>query len=207
MTEKNDRIRMSWEKKVSMSEIAQFYEDKLRELDAKNTVLEERQKSMETRMDELGVKLETTFHAYFTSRKGVSQLVDEAILGTVDPLIKATRDAVNFMQEDLKAVISVQWNLTLTLFSILFQANEELRKEALTWLDVMEKKGLTKLTQSARFHELHENIHRQTFVKTSKIAIDGIRQYLRTGERTEMEMENILMAEMNKLLKNSDRGR
>jgi hypothetical protein len=47
MTEKNDRIRMSWDKKVSLREIAQFYEEKLRDLDAKQqsmfSVLENRQ--------------------------------------------------------------------------------------------------------------------------------------------------------------------
>lgn len=32
-----DEIKMSWEKKVSMREIAQFYEDKLRDLDAKQS--------------------------------------------------------------------------------------------------------------------------------------------------------------------------
>ena len=39
MTEKNDRIRMSWDKKVSLREIAQFYEEKLRDLDAKQQAM------------------------------------------------------------------------------------------------------------------------------------------------------------------------
>jgi len=36
---RKDELRMSWNKKVSMREIAQFYEDKLRELDAKQNKL------------------------------------------------------------------------------------------------------------------------------------------------------------------------
>ena len=39
--ERKDEIKMSWEKKVSMREIAQFYEDKLRELDGKYQFLTE----------------------------------------------------------------------------------------------------------------------------------------------------------------------
>lgn len=39
--ERKDEIKMSWEKKVSMREIAQFYEDKLRELDGKYQILTE----------------------------------------------------------------------------------------------------------------------------------------------------------------------
>ena len=38
---KKDELRMSWNKKISLREIAQFYEDKLRELDAKQTKLME----------------------------------------------------------------------------------------------------------------------------------------------------------------------
>jgi len=38
---RKDELRMSWNKKVSMREIAQFYEDRLRELDAKQTKLME----------------------------------------------------------------------------------------------------------------------------------------------------------------------
>jgi len=36
---RKDELRMSWNKKVSLREITQFYEDKLRELDAKQTKL------------------------------------------------------------------------------------------------------------------------------------------------------------------------
>jgi len=49
-----DELRMSWNKKVSLREIAQFYEDKLRELDAKQTVMMEeiskKEANIETRM-------------------------------------------------------------------------------------------------------------------------------------------------------------
>jgi len=38
---RKDELRMSWNKKVSLREITQFYEDKLRELDAKQTKLME----------------------------------------------------------------------------------------------------------------------------------------------------------------------
>jgi len=54
---RRDELKMSWNKKVSMREIAQFYEDKLRELDAKQTVLMEeidrKQESIDIKMKEI----------------------------------------------------------------------------------------------------------------------------------------------------------
>jgi len=54
---RKDELKMSWNKKVSLREIAQFYEDRLRELDAKQNNLinqiDDRLKSLESKIDSL----------------------------------------------------------------------------------------------------------------------------------------------------------
>jgi len=54
---RKDELRMSWNKKVSMREIAQFYEDRLRELDAKQNKLinqiDAKLESLESKIDSL----------------------------------------------------------------------------------------------------------------------------------------------------------
>jgi len=59
---RKDQLRMSWNKKVSMREIAQFYEDKLRELDARQTKLMEdvnrKEAELESRMQILENSIE-----------------------------------------------------------------------------------------------------------------------------------------------------
>jgi len=59
---RKDELKMSWNKKVSLREIAQFYEDRLRELDAKQMGLMEeirkREVNIETRMKTIENSLE-----------------------------------------------------------------------------------------------------------------------------------------------------
>ena len=53
----NDQIMMSWNKKVSLKEIAQFYEDKLRELDGKYQKLNEDHVRMVSELQNMNILL------------------------------------------------------------------------------------------------------------------------------------------------------
>ena len=62
--ERADELKISWEKKISMREIAQFYEDKIRELDGKTQRLTEQTKTLSEKsqkmMDEMTTKVDKT---------------------------------------------------------------------------------------------------------------------------------------------------
>ena len=46
-----DEVKLSWEKKISVREIAQFYEDKIRELDGKFQLLTEQSKALSENLE------------------------------------------------------------------------------------------------------------------------------------------------------------
>jgi len=79
---KKDELRMSWNKKVSMREIAQFYEDKLRELDAKQTKLMEDVNRKEA-------ELESKMHILENSIDGIKDFLQDAktIKGSMEQII------------------------------------------------------------------------------------------------------------------------
>jgi len=91
---RKDELRMSWNKKVSMREIAQFYEDKLRELSAKQTGLMEeinrKQTSIDTKMEELG-----------NSLRDIKNFIEE--LDNVKKYIEAKKDEITAQNGSIKA--------------------------------------------------------------------------------------------------------
>ena len=134
-----DEIRLSWEKKVSMREIAQFYEDKIREIQGKNdalnssltiqlekmALLEERIKGMESDLKkaESGLYLE----AHSLLRNVVGPEIDQLILNQ------------NRTQQIYEASSTAKWHVSLELFMYLFD-DEELRRRAIAWLKLLRDK-------------------------------------------------------------------
>jgi len=66
-----DEISMSWNKKVSLKEIAQFYENKLRELDAKQNMLEQ---EIENALQKIGQKTQELENSIENIKKFVDGL-------------------------------------------------------------------------------------------------------------------------------------
>jgi DNA-binding transcriptional MerR regulator len=66
-----DEISMSWNKKVSLKEIAQFYENKLRELDAKQNMLEQ---EIEKALQKIGQKTQELENSIENIKKFVDKL-------------------------------------------------------------------------------------------------------------------------------------
>jgi len=91
---RKDELRMSWNKKVSMREIAQFYEDKLRELSAKQTgMMEEinrKQASIDMKVEELE-----------NSLKDIKNFIEE--LENVKKYIEAKKDEITAQNGSINA--------------------------------------------------------------------------------------------------------
>jgi len=87
---RKDELKMSWNKKVSLREIAQFYEDRLRELDAKQMGLMEeirkREVNIETRMKTIENSLENAkdFVEKFNETKEYIEEVKNALTSPYD---------------------------------------------------------------------------------------------------------------------------
>ena len=66
----NNNMNFNWEKKISLKEIAQFYEDKLRELDAKEAYIDNKALELERKIRELKKETEDTeaFWKYIQER-------------------------------------------------------------------------------------------------------------------------------------------
>jgi len=81
-----DEISMSWNKKVSLKEIAQFYENKLRELDAKQNMLEQ---EIERALQKIGQKTQELEN----SIENIKKFVDK--LNETQKFIENLKDEIN----------------------------------------------------------------------------------------------------------------
>jgi len=81
-----DEISMSWNKKVSLKEIAQFYENKLRELDAKQNLLNQE-------IDKALQKIEQKTQDLENSIENIKRFVDK--LNETQKSIENLRDEIN----------------------------------------------------------------------------------------------------------------
>ena len=174
-----DEIRLSWEKKVSMREIAQFYEDKIREIQGKNdalnssltiqlekmTLLEERIKGMESDLKkaESGLYLE----AHSLLRNVVGPEIDQLVLNQ------------NRSQQIYEASSTAKWHVSLELFMHLFDDDDELRKRAIAWLKLLRDK-IGKASQL----KLPKEIKRSEYTMAFNNAIEMALVYLTEPDRT-----------------------
>jgi len=83
---KEDEISMSWNKKVSLKEIAQFYENKLRELDAKQNMIEQ---EIDKALQKIGQKTQDLEN----SIENIKRFVDK--LNETQKSIENLRDEIN----------------------------------------------------------------------------------------------------------------
>jgi len=105
---RKDELRMSWNKKVSMREIAQFYEDKLRELDARQTKL----------MEDVGRKeseLESKMQVLENSVEEIKDFVQniEAMKKTMEQIVSNLRGSMtpDEMEKQVHA-LDILWKRT-----------------------------------------------------------------------------------------------
>jgi len=119
---KKDELRMSWNKKVSMREIAQFYEDKLRELDAKQTKLMEDVNRKEAEIDMKTRALNNTMEE-------AKDLIRE--LGEVIKQINDARDSVISPYQQINAHLEKLDESFNALQKVLGSLKEYLRRSIL----------------------------------------------------------------------------
>jgi len=101
---RKDELRMSWNKKVSMREIAQFYEDKLRELNAKQIGLME-----EISKKEAEIEMKTrTLEGSFEDAKCLIEKLDEMIkyADTIRSMITSPYQSINAKLEQLESSLN-----------------------------------------------------------------------------------------------------
>lgn len=132
-----NELKLSWEKKVSMREIAQFYEDKLRELQAKNDILNslleaqlEKTRNIEERMKEVSNDLKKAESGIYLESHN---MLRDVIGPDIDRLILNQ----NMTQRTYEASMTAKWHVSLELFMHLFDGDDELRKRAIAWLKML----------------------------------------------------------------------
>ena len=105
---RKDELRMSWNKKVSMREIAQFYEDKLRELDAKQTKLMEDVNRKEA-------KFESKMQILEDSAEEIKDFLQDAkaIKGSMEQIVSDLKEMIASGElENQMHALSTQWKNT-----------------------------------------------------------------------------------------------
>ena len=109
--ERADELKISWEKKISMREIAQFYEDKIRELDGKTQRLTEQTKILSEKsqkmMDEMTTKVDKTLDE--RAGQKISGLNKQILSfeAKIDDLNQRAKIALDFLSkyDDIKTLI------------------------------------------------------------------------------------------------------
>ena len=84
----NNNMNFNWEKKISLKEIAQFYEDKLRELDAKEEYLDNKILEVERKIKELKKETDDTEGFWNAIKDGIVQANKSVIPSYVEEYFK-----------------------------------------------------------------------------------------------------------------------
>jgi hypothetical protein len=188
-----DELKLSWDKKVTMREIAQFYEDKLRELQSKNDVLnlsiiaqQEKIKKFEEKMREVSNDLKKAESGLYMEASAMKNTME----AKMDQFILEQKQA-NLSYEASKMAM---WHVSLELFMHLFEEDDELRKRAIAWL-----------------HLLRDKIHVASQVEVSKeikgtyynIAFNGAVEmalsYLTAQDRTVSRITKMVEGELREI--------
>jgi hypothetical protein len=180
--QKMNELKLSWEKKVSLREIAQFYEDKLRDLQAKNDILSssleiqlEKTRNIEERIKSLSKDMEKAESGIYLESHNILR----AIVGAdVDRLILNQ----NVTQRNYEASLTAKWHVSLELFMNLFNENDELRKMTIAWLKLLRDKG-GKASQLKIPKGIKESDYRFAFKNAVEMAIVYLTEHDRTLER------------------------
>lgn len=108
-----DEIKMSWNKKVSMREIARFYEDKLRELDAKyNNLVIQNEKLISNFSDHIK-NLDQWVKTIDDNYSNIKDLVDkeERMSGEINNFISAENKMFAKFMNDTKSMVEKMINI------------------------------------------------------------------------------------------------
>ena len=177
-----NELKLSWEKKVSMREIAQFYEDKLRELQAKNDLLSsslgiqlEKMRGLEERMKALSNDMEAAVSGIYLESH---RMLWEVIRPEVETLVSNDYRT----QQTCEASLTAKWHVALELFMNLFNENDGLRKMTISWLKLLRDKG-SKASQLKIPKGIKESDYKFAFNNAVEMAIVYLTEHDRTRER------------------------
>jgi hypothetical protein len=188
-----DELKISWDKKISMREIAQFYEDKLRELQSKNDILNssliaqlEKMTNFEERIKDVESKVKNAeFGLYLEAQNVLKNVVGPEI----DRLILNQ----NRTQQIYEASSTAKWHVSLELFMYLFD-DDEIRKRAIAWLKLLRDK-VGKASQL----KVPEEIKRSDYTRAFNNAIEMAMVYLTEADRTAARITKIVEEEIEKI--------
>ena len=133
MSNKESELKLSWDKKISMREIAQFYEDKIRELDGKTQRLTEQTKMLseqsEKMMDEMRAKVDKTLDERAGQRISSINKQIVSFEAKIEDLNQRAKIALDFLSkyDDIKTLIESERKLS---FDSLQSTLEAMGKEA-----------------------------------------------------------------------------
>ena len=188
-----DELKLSWEKKVTMKEIAQFYEDKLRELQIKNDILNSSIAVQQEKMMKLEEKTKDVSNVLKKAESGLymeASGIKDNIEAKIDRFILAQKQ-FNLSYEASKMAV---WHVSLELFMHLFNEDDELRKRAIAWLRLLRDKiGVPSQVEVPR--EIVGAYYSITFNGAVEMALS----YLTEHDRTVSSVTKIIEEEMNKI--------
>ena len=159
MNNKTNELKLSWDKKISMREIAQFYEDKIRELDGKTQRLTEQNKMLseqsEKMMDEMRAKVDKTLD----ERAGQKiSSINKQILSfeeKIEDLNQRSKIALDFLSkyDDIKTLIESERKFnteTMLKFLEVGEDRDKFYKETIEGIIEKMKEGHTKVIISSQ---------------------------------------------------------
>ena len=140
--QKKNELKLSWEKKVSLREIAQFYEDKIRELDGKTQRLTEQTRMLSERseklMDELTEKVDKALDERAAQKiSGINKQI-LSFEAKIEDLNQRANIAIAFLSryEDVKDMIESERKVNLdSLQSVLESLNRKAKEDAREQVD------------------------------------------------------------------------
>jgi len=102
-----DEISMSWNKKVSLKEIAQFYENKLRELDAKQNMLEQETERTLQRIGQKAQELENSIENIkrFVDKLNETQKSIENLRNEINKKDKILDERIEYFDQNVGVII------------------------------------------------------------------------------------------------------
>lgn len=159
MNNKTNELKLSWDKKISMREIAQFYEDKIRELDGKTQRLTEQNKMLseqsEKMMDQMRAKVDKTLD----ERAGQKiSSINKQILSfeeKIEDLNQRAKIALDFLSkyDDIKELIEHERKIsgeTIRKFLEIEEERDKIYNEGTERIIRAQKEGHTKVIISSQ---------------------------------------------------------
>jgi len=176
---KEDEISMSWNKKVSLKEIAQFYENKLRELDAKQNMLEQ---EIDKALQKIGQKTQELENSIENIKRFVDKINEtqeyiENLRKEINEKNQYLVDRINYFDKIVGSIVNKIGLLQNALrefiiFQIVrneeFDLSREFIMSAITPKDIDEVKDLTEYIEAIQSTINNEQLKNIIFIKPIK---------------------------------------